>query len=42
LTRTLGVGETWKERRAYALGQLLAEKEEAGAPVTVLEDTFLS
>jgi hypothetical protein len=26
------------ERRQFALGQLLAEREEAGAPVVVLED----
>lgn len=38
LSRTSGIGETWKERRAYALGQLLAEKEEAGTPVSVLEE----
>ena len=39
LTRTLGLGSTWMERRQFALGQLLAEREEAGTPVVVLENT---
>lgn len=36
LTRELGIGETWRERRAFALGQLLAERE--GSDVCVLEE----
>jgi predicted GIY-YIG superfamily endonuclease len=38
LTRVFGVGDTFLERRTFALGQLLVEREEAGAPVTVLEE----
>jgi len=36
LTRVLGVGDTFLERRAFALGQLLAERE--GSGVVVLEE----
>jgi structure-specific endonuclease subunit SLX1 len=36
LTRELGVGDSWMERRAFALGQLLAERE--GSAVRVLEE----
>jgi predicted GIY-YIG superfamily endonuclease len=36
LSRREAPGETWRERRAYALGMLLAEREEMG--LCVLED----
>jgi hypothetical protein len=35
LTRKLDIGDTWMEKRAFALGQLLAERE--GSAVAVLE-----
>ena len=38
LTRTLGIGETWQERRMFALAELLTQREETGSPVVVLED----
>ena len=38
LTRTQGIGETWRERRMFALAELLVQWEEAGKPVTVLEE----
>lgn len=39
LTRSAAaIGATWMERRQFALAQLLMEREEAGSPVTVLED----
>lgn len=36
LTRVMGVGDTWQERRAFALGQLLAERDTTG--VHIIED----
>ena len=36
LTRELGVGDSWMERRAFALGHLLAERE--GSAVRVIEE----
>lgn len=36
LTRVLGVGDSFLERRAFALGQLLVERE--GSAVSVLEE----
>jgi predicted GIY-YIG superfamily endonuclease len=38
LTRAHGIGDTWMERRMFALAELIQEKEEAGEPVTVLEE----